>query len=137
MPIWLLTVQDHTDWASFRQLIHAVPRRGPVSNTTNGFSPGKALMIWHPQLVTLRITQCIVSEEPQIEIQDDMRTLINIKFKQVKTAPRPAYAKPQAAPGQPPLTPEQMEILQKTQRNQAASDAQVAAAAGPPPSIAR
>lgn len=133
MPIRLLTAKDWDDWHSFALLIHAVPARGPVSNTTNGFTPGKALTIWHPILYPLGITQCVVRTDPLPMIQDDMGTLITIPFKQVKTAPRAAYAKPQAAAGQPPLTPEQIEIQDKTKRNALASANQVNAAAGKAP----
>lgn len=133
MKMKLLTQKDWDDYGAFHPLIEAVPRRGPVSNTTNGYTPGKAQLIWHPQLMILRITQCVVVEEGQPEIQEDMSTIIPIKFKQVKTAPKAAYAKPMAAEGKPPLTPEQIEVQSKTERNRAAQSQADAAAGNAPP----
>lgn len=132
MPIILITQQDWDDWYQFAQLLETPPQRGPVNQTTNGYTPGKAKTIWHPILVAppLRITQCVIRTATIPQIQDDMRTLISIPFKQVKMAPRPAYARPMAAADKPPLTPEQQEIQDKTRRNQAASDQQVNQAAG-------
>ncbi len=130
--IILVTPQDWDDWQSWRELIHAVPTRGPVSQTTKGYTPGKSLQIWHPQLVPLGITQCVVMNEPQEEIQEDMTALINIKFKQVVISPKQAYAKPEAPADAPPLSPMEQEIENKRRRNALASQEQVDAAAGGP-----
>jgi hypothetical protein len=111
----LVTPADWKTWQeTFRDMIHTVPRRGPVRQSSGGYEPGKSHMIWHPQLFPLGITQCVVLEEPQEVIDDQMVGHVTIKFKQVLPMPKPAYAKPEAPAGKPPMTESEKEIARLT-----------------------
>lgn len=125
----LSTVDDWNHYNTyFQPLIHAVPLRGPVRQSSGGYEPGKAHLIWHPQLYPLGITQCVVVEEPQPEIDEFMVGHVVVKFKQVVLTPKPAYARPEAAQADPPLTADQQEIKRLT--DQLASARQINQAAG-------
>jgi hypothetical protein len=126
----LITPKDWAYWQEWRQLVHEVPVRGPVSDTKAGYVPGKALQIWHPQLSPLGITQCVVISEPQEEIDDYMVGHVVLKFKQIRTAPKPAYAKPEAAKAEPEKTEEERYIEKLAARNALASKEQADKAAG-------
>jgi hypothetical protein len=90
------------EWQQFRPLLHAVPRRGAVNGANaNGYDPATAMTIWHPQLVPLGITACVVEKEPQeVRLAKGVYD-IPIEFCQVITKPRAAFAKPEAAKDTP------------------------------------
>lgn len=114
-----LLLVSKADWdywgGTFSKLIHAVPEKGPVKRSTGGYTPGHSHLIWHPQLYPLGITRCIVMSEPQVTIDDWGVGHIPIKFKQIGAQPpEPAVVRPEAAKLDPPLTPDQVEIVRLT-----------------------
>jgi hypothetical protein len=87
------------DWYKFSYLLSLTPhnnlsRFGPLGTPdASGYTPGAALVIWHPQLARLGITMCAVEEEPQEEREEDYWT-VTIKFHQVaKGPPKQGYGK--------------------------------------------
>ena len=114
----IVTKQDFIDWRYFNDvLIHKVPTRGASGTTSQGgYDPAKSLVIWHPQLVALEITQCVVEEEPQLEYGAGMVGHVPIKFYQTKPKPQPGYARPEAPAGAPPLSPDEQEIKRLTDK---------------------
>jgi hypothetical protein len=94
----------------FEPLIAEVPRKGPVSQSSGAYTPGRAHLIWYPTLYKLGITQVVVAAEPVPVTDDKMVTRIPIKFKQVALSPRPAFARPESATAQKPLTGDKAEI---------------------------
>jgi hypothetical protein len=112
----LYTQKDWDDWQHFRRvLIHRPPSRGPVSSTTEGYLPGKALVIWHPQLYPLDITQCVVESEPQEDIEDSMVAHVTIGFRQVKVKPQSMIVRPEAAEADQPKTADEVELERATE----------------------
>lgn len=116
----------------FQPLIEAVPRRGAV-NTANGtgYDPACAATIWHPQLSRLRITSCMVENEPQLTPSGTKGVwLYPIEFCQIVTKPRAAYAKTEAAKDSP-LDPLDQRIHDLTQQLLEPSQAQSMAPRAP------
>jgi hypothetical protein len=100
----------------FQPLLRQVPRRGPVSQSSGGYQPGKAHLIWSPQLFPLGITQCIVECEHQETIDEYMVHHVVVDFCQVVPVPKAAYAKPEAAEAEQPPTALEMQLKDATQR---------------------
>lgn len=100
-----LILWDKATWDeynAFQPLLHATPRRGAVNTARGtGYDPATAFSIWHPQLALLEIYACMVEKEHQPQIGPKGSTIIPVDFCQVKTAPRPAYAKPEATKDTP------------------------------------
>lgn len=124
----LVTKQHWLDWQSWRSVVHEVPARGPVQQSTGGYQPGRSHIIWHPQLKPLGITQCVVAEEPQEVVDEFMVGHVNLKFKQTLPMPKAAYAKPEAPQDKPPMNADEREI--KALTDQLASARQRNAMAG-------
>jgi len=125
--IMLVTEKDWQDYAQFSALIHAVPRRGAVQQTSNGYNAARAMTIWHPQLVPLEITQCVVEAEYQVDIDEDMIGHWPIDFVQVKATPQAGFARPEAPAPAKADTPDEAEfrrlkdtLASKRQSNNAA-----------------
>lgn len=111
----LVTKADWTYWReTFQPMIHVVPRRGPVTSSTGGYEPGKSHLIWHPQLIVLEITQCVVEVEPQETLDEYGVGHVPIQFRQVVPMPKSGYARPEAPKQDPPLTDDQKEIARLT-----------------------
>jgi len=99
----LASVQDWEDWQTWRVLINTVPRRGAVNSASStNYDPALAMTIWHPQLVPLGITSCMVENEPQEEPAGTKGVyIVPIEFVQIVTKPRAASAKLEASQDSP------------------------------------
>lgn len=91
------------EWQTWRVLINTVPRRGAVNTAANGnYDPALAMTIWHPQLVPLGITSCMVENEPQEQPTGTKGVyVVPIEFVQIVTKPRAAVAKLEASKDSP------------------------------------
>lgn len=113
--ILLVTREDWRYWReTFQPMIHSVPRRGPVRSSNGGYEPGKSHLIWHPQLIVLEITQCVVEVEPQETIDEYGVGHVPLEFRQVVPMPKAAYARPEAPQQDKPLNEDQKEIKRLT-----------------------
>lgn len=118
LELTLANKKDFAEHETFHaKMMHTVPRRGPVQQTSNGYDAARALMIWHPLLAPLDITQFIVEEEAQLDWDDYNVARIPYQCCQVKPTPAAAYAKPEAAAAKPPMTPDEVEIQRLRQEN--------------------
>ena len=128
--------RDHYD-LTFQPLIHTVPRRGPVrqssgdqTNDKYGFETGKSHTIWHPRLELIGITQCIVTSESPV-VDDEYGTgHVMIEFLQIRQTPAQAYVKPMAPEKPAALSPLKQRI--KDNDEAIASEEQAQQAAGKP-----
>lgn len=128
-----LILKDDAAWqyyeTTFRPLLQAVPNRGPVDQSSGAYTPGRAHLIWHPQLYNLGITQCVVAKECiERKAPEPGAWVVPVYFRQVKQAPKQAMARPEAPTVRAPLTPDELQV--KALADELASKRQIDAMGG-------